>query len=117
MGMKPEGKKRAKRFCQIAFICLVLVAVLLTANRYCYGAWNPFVPPSWIDCFHRRYYPSIRTVVLTGKVKPVYLASIVQYLCGKRIYMQFPKGKFVPTVIFLQIKDDIYLPYSLSGGP
>jgi hypothetical protein len=26
--MKPEGKKRTKRFCQIAFICLVLVAVL-----------------------------------------------------------------------------------------
>jgi hypothetical protein len=115
--MKPEDKKKVKHFCEIAVIFLVLVAVLLTANRYYYGTWNLLAPPSRIDCFHRRYYPSIHTEVMTGNAKPVYLAGIVQFLFGKRIYMQFPTGKYVPTVIFLQIKDDIYRPYSLSGGP
>jgi hypothetical protein len=106
--------QKGKRFYQIAFVCLVLVAALLAANRYYYGNWNPFAPPSRIDCFQRRYYPSSHTEVLIGKAKPVYLAGIVR---GKRLYMQFPKGEYVPTVIFLQINQDVYLPYALSGGP
>ncbi len=89
--MRAEEKKRANYFCKIAFIALVLVAVLLVANRYFYGTWNPFTPPSRINCFNRRYYPSIRNVVLTGKAKPVYLASVTQLFFGNEYTCSFLK--------------------------
>lgn len=111
-----NGKTRAICFSVAAFICILLLAgVMLTANRYFYGNWNPLDSPSRINCLGRRYYPEADNKVLTGKDKPTYLINVL--FPGKRIYSQFPRGKYVPTVVFLHIKGDVYLVYALSGGP
>lgn len=102
----------------IILITIFILLVLLTGYRYFYGTWNLFVSPDRITCYGRRYnisHPSPK--VLIGEEKPSYPISSLNILTGKRLYFTYPKGEFVPTVIFLDVGNDMYQTYSLSGGP
>lgn len=110
-------QKNLLRVCLVVTFIIIFILIILLSNRYIYGNWNPFAIPSRIACFHRIYSPSSETVILSGADKPVYSASIVNLFLGKQIYMKNRKGDIVPTVIYLKIGNDTYLPYELQGGP
>ena len=107
-----------KKFKIIIPITFFIVLVLFTGYRYFYGEWNPFISPDRIECYGRRYYISHNSPKkLIGKEKPSYLINSLNILTGKRLYTTYPKGEFVPTVIFLDIGNGMYQTYALSGGP
>lgn len=107
--------KKIKIIMPIMFFILL---VLLTGYRYFYGTWNPLVSPDRIECYGRRYNKSHSSPkVLIGDEKPTYPISSLNILTGKRLYSTSLKGEFVPTVIFLDVGNDKYQLYSLSGGP
>lgn len=107
---------------KVILIVALLISFLLILNRFFYGTWNVFGYPNRIQCFGRRYYKSQQTLdfhtkVPEGFVLPRYPVYSLNLLSGKRIYIAYPKGEFVPTVIFLYVRDGVYVPYALSGGP
>lgn len=99
-------------------LAILIILIALTAYRYYYGIWNPFMAPDRINVYGRRYHVShIAPTVLTGPKKPTYPIYSVNLISGKMLYMNNPKGEFVPTVIYLYVGSGNYQTYELSGGP
>jgi hypothetical protein len=97
-------------------VILAAILLMLVANRYCYGVWNPFQAPDRIECYGRRYYMS-SIKELADKEKPEYLIKSIHLLTGKMLYSMERRGEYVPTVIYLYKGNNRYLSYALSGGP
>lgn len=112
-----------KKVIKVILTASLLISLIFPINRYFYGTWNVFDEPERIQCFGRRYYKSERTInfhynIFIGRhLLPSYPAYSLNLITGKRIYTIEPKGKFVPTVIFLYAGNGRYVSYSLSGGP
>jgi len=107
-----------KRLVTIIIIVFTIFGLLIPANRYFYGNWNPLEPPEKIYYSNRIYYKS-ETLPKTfvGYDKPSYPLYSLNWIFGKKIYSEHPRGKYVPTVIYLYIGNSSYQTYSLSGGP
>lgn len=111
-------KVREKTFIIISLIALIIMITIIVGNRALFGVWNPFSLPNRIECYNRRYYISnLPPKTLTGDEKPIYSISSLNNVIGKDLYTIAPKGEFVPTVIYLKMKDDKFQSYELSGSP
>ncbi len=97
-------------------VILITILLMLVANRYCYGVWNPFRAPDRIECYGRRYYKS-SIKELDAKEKPEYRIKSIHLLTGKKLCRKEQRGLNVPTVIYLYEGNSRYLIYELSGGP
>lgn len=97
---------------------ILFILLLITGYRYFYGGWNPFISPDRIECYGRRYYISHNSIkTFSSNKKSLYQIKSLNILTGKKLYSEFPKGEIVPTVILLDIGNDKYQTYTLSGGP
>jgi hypothetical protein len=116
-------------------LAILVVLVLLSASvfeiacRLNYGTWLPFGTPLKVEYNGRTYSngdyrekpyiegKSYRT--FTINTEPAYNVprSLLDIITGKQFYMTQRESTLAPTVIYLYVKDNKFLPFELSGGP
>ncbi|MHB9145106.1 MAG: hypothetical protein ACYC5Y_07195 [Symbiobacteriia bacterium] len=107
----------ARRVSIIGLGVLTALALCLIGNFLMYGKVDPFAPPAYIYVFGRHYDASLRTVTAESREYLRRLPISIHTFLGKQLYSQSPTRQFVPTVIYLHLRGDTFLPYGLSGGP
>lgn len=107
-----------KKQALIILIGLFVLVMWLLAQRFFYGAWNPFQPPEQVQCHGRRYTRSRNNpTVLLGPNEPTRQICVTHILLGKTIYDMPSDDDVTPTIIYIRHADGTYQEYALSGGP
>jgi hypothetical protein len=96
-------------------VIVLVILVVLLRNRALFGNWSPFSPPDRIEYAGRRYYQSsTNPKALLGYKKTI---LSLKWHPGRIDYSGNPWIGYVPTVVFLDIGNNTYITYVLSGGP
>ncbi len=109
--------KKAKKIITILIgVPILLILLLLAANRVFYGTWDGYPNRITVDGFY--YYNQGDYVTLTGAEKPQYeISGILDKITGKRVYSD--EKDFKPrngSQIYLYIEGDKYLQLNSTGG-
>jgi hypothetical protein len=109
-------RKSLKKYQRLMMVSISVFILVILANRWAFGVWNPLSLPDRIECYGRRYYiSSLGPETMSEAETPKYAIGLWDLL-GKPLYMSEPKGSLVPVIIYLKLANGQYQVYTLSGS-